>query len=125
MKEVILKICQPAETEQGINTVLHGHFRSAPRYIVFDTETHESQSLGNQRKKGESDLCGSLSSLSDLSVDVAIVGGVGKCALSKMHSCGIKVYRAVTHRLDGNIESLRNGELTELTYRNTRRGNPC
>ncbi len=120
-----MKICQPAETEQGSNSVLHGHFRSAPRYIVFDTNTNKSQSLGNERKKTDRHYSDNLNSLNDLSVDVAIVGGLGKCALSKMKKKGIKVYRAVTHRLDDNIESLKKGELTELTFLNTRRGRLC
>ncbi len=120
-----MKICQPTETEQGTNNVLHGHFRSAPRYIIFDTITNESQLLSNKRKKGDRDICGHLSPLGDQSVDVAIVGGVGLCDLNKMKNCGIRVYRAMTHQLDENIELLRKGMLTELTSKNTRRGHPC
>lgn len=120
-----MKICQPTETEQGTNNSLHGHFRSAPRFVIFDTETDALELLGNKRKLGDKEYCGHLSPLGDNDVDVAIVGGIGKCALSKMWNCGMKVYRAMTHRLDENIDLLKKGELTELTLKNIRRGRVC
>lgn len=120
-----MKICQPAETEQGTNSSLHGHFRSAPRYVIFDTETNEKLSLRNKRKKGEKDDCVNIATLGSQFVDVAIVGGLSRCSLNKMERCGIKVYKAVSQRLEDNIESLKKGELTELTPENTRRTRFC
>lgn len=120
-----MKICQPAETEQGTNSALHGHFRSAPRYVIFNTNTDEIKLLNNKRKVGDQDICGQLSPLGNQSVDIAIVGGVGLCTLNKMQRCGIKVYRAMTHRLEENVELLKKGELTELTPQNIRRGHLC
>ena len=120
-----MKICQPTENEQGTNNTLHGHFRSAPRYFIYDTETSKSESFGNERKVVDRHYIDNIDSLSDHAVDVAIVGGLGKCALSKMKTNGIKVFRAITPSLDDNIKSLKKGELTELTFQNTRRGRFC
>lgn len=126
-----MKICQPVEKEQGIDNVLHGHFRSAPRYVVFDTDTNQATEVANAvrlQKKGrrtEYDICQPLSSMTNLSVDAAVVGGVGRCDLIKLQRCGIKVFKANSQVLSGNIDALVNGELTELTKSNTRRGYPC
>lgn len=40
-----MRVCQPIEKDQGMDNVLHGHFRSAPRFLVFDTDKKESLSF--------------------------------------------------------------------------------
>ena len=128
-----MKVCQPVEKEQGSSNVLHGHFRSAPRYVIFDTETNQYDELGNQqpamqqkqRGRKAHDLCAPLRSLTNYAVDVAIVGGAGRCVLDKLNNCGIKVYKANSTTLDSNIESLMAGELTELTDKTIRRRYSC
>ena len=120
-----MKICQPVEKEQGIDNVLHGHFRSAPRFVIVDTATHEAQTFGNTYEDDDHDITKPLDSFSDIHVDVAIVGGLARCDLQKLHQYGIKVFRASSHTLEANIDAFEKGELTELTMGNTHRGFPC
>ena len=120
-----MKICQPVEKEQGIDNVLHGHFRSAPRYIIVDTSTHDMQTYSNVYEDDDHDITKSLDSFRDLHVDIAFVGGVGRCDLKKLHRYGIKVFQASAPTLDANLEAFEKGELRELTTKNARRGFPC
>ena len=120
-----MKICQPIETEQGIDNVLHGHFRSAPRFVIVDTATYETQIFGNTYEDDNHDITKPLDSFVDIHVDVAIVGGLTKCDLKKLHLYGIKAFQASSPTLEANLKAFERGELTELTMTNTHRGHPC
>lgn len=120
-----MKICQPVEIEQGVDNVLHGHFRSAPRFIVYDMETNESQTVSNQFKKDDHSIIKPINSLKDQYADVAIVGGINRCHLKKLHRNGFRVFQAKGLTLEQNVEAFRKGELRELTLHNTRRGFIC
>ncbi len=120
-----MNICHPVETEQGVCNVLHGHFRLAPRFVVYNTETDEASLIENQLSTDSHDLCKPLKSLRDMSVDVAIVGGIGRCDLFKFNAQGIKVFQASELKMNDNIRALKNGELVELTQENIHRGHLC
>ena len=120
-----MKVCQPVEKDQGIDNVLHGHFRSAPRFVIVDTDTHETFTFGNTYEDEDHDITKPLESFSDIHVDVAIVGGVGRCDLKKLQSYGIKVFQAAAPALEANLEALQRGELAELTMKNAHRGHLC
>ena len=118
-------ICQPVEKEQGIDNVLHGHFRSAPRFVVYDTKTNEAKVLGNQFKLHDHNVSKPIRSLKEQLVEVAIVGGLDRCTLMKLQNSGFKVYQAAMQTLEDNLAAFEKGELKELTMQNIRRGYPC
>ncbi len=120
-----MNICYPIETEQGSLDVLHGHFRLSPRFIVYNTETSETEFVENQLGKSDHGIEVPLKSLQEMSVEAAIVGGVAKCDLEKINRFGIKVFQAETLNIEENIKAFEKGELLELTQKNTHRGQPC
>ncbi len=42
-----MKICFPVKEDKGLDSVLYGHFGTAPIFIVCDTETGEFEAVEN------------------------------------------------------------------------------
>jgi predicted Fe-Mo cluster-binding NifX family protein len=120
-----MRVCQPIEKDQGMDNVLHGHFRSAPRFLVFDTDKKESLSFDNVCNKEDHDICKTPKLLEDMQVDVAIVGGISRCGFLKLHILGIRVFQAIGQTSEINLDAFQKGKLKELTVENTRRGYNC
>jgi len=52
------------------------------------------------------------------SVDIVIVGGIGRGAILGLNNSGIKVYQSKDGSVQDNIEALEAGKLNELTSQN-------
>jgi len=113
-----MKICQPVEKEQGMDNVLHGHFRTSPRFLIFDSENKELQSFDGNVEKDVASDCRHARLLNEQQVDIAIVGGITRDCLGKLYDLGIKVFQAAGQFVEGNLEAFHNGELKELTLNN-------
>lgn len=120
-----MNICYPVETEQGTVNTLHGNFRLAPRFVIYNTETNEKRVLENQLQKKAHNIEIPVKSLRAFQVEATIVGGIAKCDLAKLNNHGIKVFQAQELSLEKNMEAFFDGELIELTQKNTHRGFPC
>ncbi|MDO9566684.1 MAG: NifB/NifX family molybdenum-iron cluster-binding protein [Candidatus Desulfaltia sp.] len=59
-----------------------------------------------------------MTALGEESIEVVIVGGIGKRAIEGLNATGIKVYQSVTGTVHENIHALQNGLLSELTPQN-------
>ena len=44
-----MKICFPAETLQGMNSVVYGHFGSAPGFVIVDTQDMSAEEIQKRR----------------------------------------------------------------------------
>ena len=119
-----MNICYPVETEQGTLNSLHGQFRLAPRFVVYNTETSETQTIENKLEKGNYSIDVPLKSLVELSVNAVIVGGISKSDLQKINNQGIKVFQAVKLNVKECISEFSSGKLAELTQENVHRGHP-
>ncbi len=122
-----MKICQPVEKDQGVDNALHGHFATSPRFIIYDNKDDEMRSFESSVEKSEDDEneCRHADFLNEQQVNIAIVGGIGRCGLEKLQKLGIKVFQAVSQNVESNIEAYTKGELKELNLDNTKRGYPC
>ena len=55
----------------------------------------------------------------------AVVGGIGKGAIVKLNSMGIKVYQSIEGTIEENVNSLKNGELKEFDSNHTCNHDGC
>jgi predicted Fe-Mo cluster-binding NifX family protein len=115
-----MKICQPIEKDLGVENVLHGHFRTSPRFLIFDSENKELQSFEGVPEKNEKKDCQHARLLKEQQVDIAIVGGITRDCLGRLYDLGIEVYQAAGHFVEDNLKAFQNGELKELTFENIR-----
>jgi len=43
-----MKICIPTENDMGVESIVHGHFGSAPFFIFYNTKTEETETIHNR-----------------------------------------------------------------------------
>jgi predicted Fe-Mo cluster-binding NifX family protein len=97
-----MKVCIPAMDERGLEGMPHGHFGSCSHFVIHDTETGMTDTIGNGNGSHEHGMCHPLSSL-------------GQRALLMLNAGGMRVYRAAPGTILDNIELLKGGTLAEVT----------
>jgi len=110
-----MRLCIPTDGGTGPDAMVHGHFGSAPCFVLHDTETGETMSLENRGKDHEHGVCNPLGSLAGESVDAIVVGGIGARALMGLNGAGIRVFRAIEGTVAENAAAAKGGVLVELT----------
>ena len=106
-----MTVCFPVNEDAGIESEVHGHFGSAPRFVLVDADTKEFRVLDNPNAKHEKGQCSPLAALSGEKVDAVVVGGIGAGALNKLMGFGAKVYRAETGTVSHNLDKFIGGAL--------------
>jgi len=110
-----MKICFPVSRNDGLESQVFGHFGSAPRFVLVDSDTRELQEVTNQDRHHAHGACSPLRALGDHQVDAIVVGGIGAGALMGLNRAGLKVYRAQGSTIADNLACLSQRELSELT----------
>ncbi len=87
-----MRICIPTENENGIDSLVYGHFGSAPCFAVFDTNTKKVELITNGNSEHVHGQCNPVQPLIENKVDIVAVAGMGMRALDRLNYMGIKVY---------------------------------
>jgi predicted Fe-Mo cluster-binding NifX family protein len=87
-------VCMPTNEDKGLNSMLYGHFGSAPYYIVYNSTNKEYQLIANSNSEHKHGSCQPVDMLSDMKVEAVFASGMGARALTNLESLGITVYRA-------------------------------
>lgn len=106
-----MKICFPVDKDQGLDSMVYGHFGSAPMFLLLDSSGDEIKALDNRDRDHAHGRCSPLKALGGVSIDSVVVGGIGQGALSKLSALGIKVYRAEAETVRENLDKMQKGEL--------------
>ena len=110
-----MKIAFPTQKDMGMNSIVYGHFGSAPYFIIVNLHSGDCESLANQNLNHEHGNCRPLIALSNKPVNAVVVGGIGGDALMKLRAAGINTYRAVEGTVLENLDLIRSGKLPEFT----------
>lgn len=108
-----MKVCFPVLENQGLESQVHGHFGSAPGFVVVDIITNELTSINNSDKIHEHGACNPVAGLGGHHVDAIVVGGIGGGALHKLNSAGIRAFQAQGGTIAENIALFRADGLPE------------
>ncbi len=106
-----MKVCFPVEAAEGLNSMVYGHFGSAPAFLMVDTETNQAESVAGASEHGFGGQCQPLSKFGGREVDALVVAGIGGGALMRLGAAGIKVFRAVEGTVQDNLDLLARGVL--------------
>lgn len=109
-----MRIAFPVQEDQGLESPVYGHFGSAPLFVVLDSGSGAFESIGNTDAHHMHGECQPIKALGGTPVDLVVVGGIGAGALMKLHSLGIKVFRAVEGSVNENLELLKSSKLPEF-----------
>ncbi len=113
-----MKVCFAVQKDDGVESVVYGHFGSAPAFIVVDTEIGKAVTVNNRDLNHVHGACNPIQALGGLSVDALVVGGIGAGAITKLQAKGVKVYRSAAETVKQNLDLLKENKLPELSVRN-------
>ena len=114
-----MKIAFPTEEDNGLNSPVFGHFGSAPRFIIVDSEKDSCESVENQNKDHLHGQCQPLAAIANRPVEAVVAGGIGAGALNKLNTAGIRTYRAIEGTVSENLKLIKSGALPEFTLDQT------
>jgi predicted Fe-Mo cluster-binding NifX family protein len=114
-----MRICFPTEKLQGLDSVVYGHFGSAPGFVIADTESGEIEEIRNGDEHHAHGMCQPLKALGGRAVNAVAVGGIGAGALMKLQAQGVRAYRVTQGTVRENIKLLLEGNLQEFDARFT------
>jgi predicted Fe-Mo cluster-binding NifX family protein len=102
-----------------MDSIVYGHFGSAPAFIVVDTADNSVITMENGDEHHEHGQCNPVKALNGQCIDAIVVAGIGAGALTKLKQQGIKVYHAEAQTVENNILMLKNGELRDFDLQHT------
>jgi predicted Fe-Mo cluster-binding NifX family protein len=123
--EVSMKICIPVEENNGLKSQVNGHFGSSPCFVIYDTDSHETETVDNGNAHHAHGMCHPLSMLNGKKIDAVICGGMGARAVMKLNEAGIKAFRSAGGTIEALILDLKNNTLEEITPSNACNHHDC
>ena len=79
-----MKIAFPVLEDKGLDSVVHGHFGSAPFFVFVDVDGDSVEVFENPDQDHQHGNCNPMSALGGRRVDGVVVGGIGGGALKKL-----------------------------------------
>jgi predicted Fe-Mo cluster-binding NifX family protein len=114
-----MRVCFPIEKDQGLESVVFGHFGSAPMFLLVDTEDRRATAVSNSDQHHTHGACNPLRALDGQQVDGIVVGGIGAGALNHLQRSGLRVFKAQGATVQENIEKIALNILPEFTAQDT------
>ena len=114
-----MKVCFAVQKDDGVESVVYGHFGSAPAFIVVDTEAADAAVTVNNRDLNHvHGACNPIQAIGGLKPDAVVVGGIGAGAINRLNAEGVKVYRSAAETVKQNLNLLKENKLPELSVQN-------
>ena len=98
-----MRICIPTENNNGLQSVVYGHFGSAPYFIIYDTENKNIEVINNRDEHHEHGQCNPLLAFSRTPIDMLVTGGIGLRALEKLNAGGIRAFRTTIEKTVSDV----------------------
>jgi predicted Fe-Mo cluster-binding NifX family protein len=87
-----MKLCMPVVESNGMNSIVFGHFGSAPFFAVYDTETEKLSLVNNNESEHEHGKCMPVDALSKLGAGAVLCKGMGLRAVNLLAAAGIGAF---------------------------------
>ena len=113
-----MKVCFAVQEDQGIESIVYGHFGSAPIFIVVDTELQKTVTVNNRDLNHVHGACSPIKAIGGHDIEAVVVGGIGAGAIRGLNAAGIKVYGSVKETVKDNLNLLIENKLPELSMFN-------
>jgi predicted Fe-Mo cluster-binding NifX family protein len=110
-----MKVGFAVQINQGLESVVYGHFGSAPAFVIVDTDLKQVSAVDNTNAHHVHGACNPIMALGGNAIDAMVVGGIGPGAITKLNAMGVKVYRAGAATVNENIALLGANRLQELS----------
>lgn len=110
-----MKLCFPVKEDEGLDSIVHNHFGSAPLFVVYDMDSRNVASVRNRDQYHAHGACNPMKALDNQNVDAIVVGGIGAGALTRLNQMGIQVHRSQAATVRDNIDLFQSQRLPILT----------
>ena len=110
-----MKVGFAVQFNEGLESVVYGHFGSAPAFIIVDTDLKQISAVDNTNAHHVHGACNPIMALGGNSIDAMVVGGIGPGAIMKLNAMGVKVFRAGAATVNENIALLGEDRLQEIS----------
>lgn len=87
-----MKICMPVLDEKGMDSVVYGHFGSAPFFAVYDTDKKDVLFVNNNESEHEHGQCMPVAALQKIGAEAVLCKGMGIRAANLLIEAGITPY---------------------------------
>ena len=87
-----MKICLPVLDANGLNSVVFGHFGSAPFFALFDTETQDISIVNNGLREHEHGQCMPVDAIRKTGATAVLCKGMGLRAANLLLEAGVTPY---------------------------------
>ncbi len=87
-----MKLCIPVFESNGTDSIVHGHFGSAPFFALFDTDTQAVSVVKNHLGEHEHGQCMPVDAISKTGAQAVLCKGMGLRAANLLMQAGIKSY---------------------------------
>lgn len=87
-----MKICMPVQNENSLDSILYGHFGSAPFFALFDTETKDVSIVNNSLGEHEHGQCMPVDAIRKTGAEAVLCKGMGMRAANLLIGAGITPY---------------------------------
>ncbi len=99
-----MKICMPVLDANGMNSVVYGHFGSAPFFAVYDTEKQDISFVNNNESEHEHGQCMPVATLQKIGAEAVLCKGMGMRAANLLLEAGITPYMVDAGTIAGAIK---------------------
>jgi predicted Fe-Mo cluster-binding NifX family protein len=111
-----MKACIPVADDRGLESRVYPHLRSAPMFLVVDTETKSTRAVANPEWGAAQRRCHPLDVLADEKLDLVVVTGIGTGALDRLHAAGIRVYQTARRTAGEALDAIARGALPPVLF---------
>lgn len=87
-----MKICMPVSEANGMDSVIYGHFGSAPFFAIYDTDKNSASFVNNNESEHEHGQCMPVDALKKIGTEIVLCKGMGMRAANILLEAGITTY---------------------------------
>jgi len=107
-------LCIPVEKYAEGSSPIHGHFGSAPFFLLHDVEKGTYENLPNSNLNHEHGQCNPMKTIEGRGVGAVLCQGMGRKAVERLNAGGVKVLVSEALNAADVVESFKKGLVHEL-----------
>lgn len=108
-------VCVPTTGTGGLDEAVHGHFGSAPFYVIVDTKSGALTYIPNAKEDDVDGECDPTASFGGHQVDILVVQSIGQGALAHLVEMGIRVGQSAATTVHEAVDQAQSGFLLKIT----------
>ena len=120
-----MKICIPTIDAREQFSEVCDHFGSAPYFTIYDYETGAYETMNNSGHEHEHGTCHPMENLKGKGIDCVVCKGLGRRALEKLNTNGIRVFRIERQAVKEIVEDFSAGKSEEMNADNACQNHRC